>query len=178
MIASGALLTACYPIYYAPPPHYYAPPPYYAYPRYSVPAPPPRVAAAGQRRAEETAQPKPPGSIALSATELFPFDHWQVRAPQPKLDEIAKVLKDNPAIASVTITGYTDRLGGHDYNLALSKRRAESVALYLRRQGIDGGRLNTVGKGEAEPLVQCDQEDEAALIKCLEPNRRVVISTS
>jgi OOP family OmpA-OmpF porin len=75
----------------------------------------------------------------------------------------------------VTITGYTDRLGTEEYNLALSKRRAESVKMYLMRKGIDGKRLNIVGKGEANPIAHCDQKEQAELIKCLEPNRRVEV---
>src|SRR5262249_48521571 len=113
--------------------------------------------------------------VTLSAKELFAFDHDRIEGPQPKLDEIAKALKDNPGITNVTITGYADRLGPEAYNLALSKRRAESVRFYLMRQGIEGNRLNLVGKGEADPVVHCDQKDQAELIKCLEPNRRVVI---
>jgi len=182
--------------YYAPrfaypAPYYWGPRAYYAYgyppypppPRYAYayPPPPPPQRAPERPRAEK---PAPQASIAppqrfekvtLSATELFEFDQFQLREPQPKLDEIAHALSENPGISSVTITGYTDRLGSEDYNLALSKRRAESVKMYLMRKGIDGKRLNIVGKGEANPIAHCDQKDEAALIKCLEPNRRVEV---
>ena len=36
-------------------------------------------------------------------------------------------------------------------------------------------RLIAVGKWKADPVVHCDNSDRSALIKCLEPNRRVVI---
>jgi OOP family OmpA-OmpF porin len=181
-IVGGLLLAACYPIYAPPPPYYYPYPPRYAVPVH--PPQPPRVEATGQRRAEEKVAVAPSAAtariapISISATELFGFDQDQLREPQPRLDEIAKVLKDNPKIAGVTITGYADRLGGHDYNLALSERRAESVRFYLMRKGVEGSRLNIHGKGEADPVVHCDVKEHAELVKCLEPNRRVVISTS
>ena len=36
-------------------------------------------------------------------------------------------------------------------------------------------RLTAVGKGEANPVVQCHDKDRASLIRCLEPNRRVEV---
>jgi len=40
---------------------------------------------------------------------------------------------------------------------------------------VAAARLIAVGKGKADPVVHCDNRDRSALIKCLEPNRRVVV---
>ncbi|WP_217619450.1 OmpA family protein, partial [Achromobacter sp. GbtcB20] len=76
------------------------------------------------------------------------------------------------SITNVGITGYTGRLGSGKYNQKLSVRRANAVRDYLVSKGVDAGRLNAVGKGEANPVVECNQKKRAELIACLEPNRR------
>jgi len=123
--------------------------------------------------------PPPPAPrmerITLSATELFAFDSAQLRLPQPKLDEMASALSANTSINNVMITGYADRLGSDKYNQKLSERRAISVKNYLTGKGIDAGRLKAEGRGEANPVVMCTEKNRPALIKCLEPNRRVEI---
>jgi len=111
----------------------------------------------------------------LSSTELFEFDRSELRMPQPKLDEIADVLNRKPEITSITITGYTDRLGSEKYNMKLSQRRADSVKTYLSDKGVNAGRLSAVAKGESNPVVECSEKNRSALIKCLEPNRRVEV---
>jgi OmpA-OmpF porin, OOP family len=111
----------------------------------------------------------------LSATELFTFDRAQLKLPQPKLDEMAAMLNNYPQIKNVTINGYTDRLGSDAYNMRLSQRRADAVKNYLVGKGVDKSRITTAGKGESNPVVQCKQTKRAALIKCLEPNRRVEV---
>ena len=52
---------------------------------------------------------------------------------------------------------------------------AEAVKSYLVSKGVEARRLAAVGKGEANPVVQCDDKDRQALIACLEPNRRVEV---
>lgn len=151
-------------------------PPVAAAPAPVEPAPAPEPVAA-------VAPPPPPPPPArfekttLSSTELFAFDSAKLNPNQPKLDEIAGALNSAPDINNVVITGYADRLGSAKYNQKLSEERAVSVKTYLVNKGIDGSRLNTVGKGEANPVVECTDKKmkRPALIKCLEPNRRVEV---
>ena len=111
----------------------------------------------------------------LSSTELFAFDSSVLRMPQPKLDETAELMSCNAQVNNVTISGYTDRLGTDNYNMALSQRRADSVKSFLTNKGINPNRLNAVGKGESNPVVVCNDKKRADLINCLEPNRRVEV---
>jgi OmpA-OmpF porin, OOP family len=146
----------------------------------AAPAPEPVREVAPPPPAPVAPPPPPPAPprmerITLSATELFGFDSAQLRAPQPKLDEIAAALTANTAINDVMITGYADRLGSEKYNQNLSERRAMAVKTYLTNKGVDGSRTKAQGRGEANPVVMCTEKNRAALIKCLEPNRRVEI---
>lgn len=143
------------------------------------PAPPAPPPAPPVVQAPEPAPPPPPPprfeKVTLGATGLFEFNSATLRLPQPRLDEIAAALQADPSITDVDITGYADRLGSAQYNLALSEKRANSVRDYLVSKGIDGARLKAYGKGEANPVVTCNDKRRADLIKCLEPNRRVEV---
>ncbi|MEB0031229.1 OmpA family protein [Undibacterium sp. RTI2.1] len=125
------------------------------------------------------APPAPPPvrfeKVTLSATELFGFDSAKLGMPQQKLDEIANVLNNNTQINDVVISGYTDRIGTTKYNMKLSQRRAEVVKAYLIDKGVAATRLTAQGKGETNPVVQCTEKNKAALITCLEQNRRVEV---
>jgi outer membrane protein OmpA-like peptidoglycan-associated protein len=155
---------------------------YYEEPRAERPEPyreRPRVQAEPSRTAPKAAAIPEPRleRYTLSARELFEFDKSTLRMPQPKLDEIADVLKKHPQIGEVDITGHTDRLGSEAYNLELSKRRADAVKGYLVDKGVESRRLRARAKGESSPVVRCDEKDKEALIKCLEPNRRVEVES-
>jgi OmpA-OmpF porin, OOP family len=74
----------------------------------------------------------------------------------PTLKEIAVVLLDNPAI-KIEIVGHTDSDGADDFNLDLSRRRAESVKQELiKSYGIEANRIQTDGKGESQPITTND----------------------
>lgn len=67
------------------------------------------------------------------------------------LKDIAAVLQENAAVR-VRIIGHTDSDGDDASNLELSKRRAAAVKDALAKEfGIDGGRMETDGKGESQP---------------------------
>ncbi len=69
----------------------------------------------------------------------------------PTLNQIADVLNRYPD-AKVIVTGYTDSTGTEEYNLKLSRRRAESVKNYLISRGVDPARITAVGLGESDPI--------------------------
>ncbi len=67
------------------------------------------------------------------------------------LKEIAQVLSENPAV-KVKIIGHTDSDGNAASNLELSKKRAAAVSKALASDfKIDASRIQTDGKGAAEP---------------------------
>lgn len=72
--------------------------------------------------------------------------------------------------AAAAVTGHTDRVGSQQRNDALSLKRAQMVRDRLIADGIPKNRIQTVGRGEREPLVQT--ADEVAEPK----NRRVEIT--
>jgi outer membrane protein OmpA-like peptidoglycan-associated protein len=63
------------------------------------------------------------------------------------LNSVTKVLTEFDRTI-VEVAGHTDSSGSESYNQALSERRANSVAAYLRSQKINDQRLLTVGMGE------------------------------
>jgi outer membrane protein OmpA-like peptidoglycan-associated protein len=84
---------------------------------------------------------------------LFDVNSASMRAESyGTLKEIAGVLQENAAL-KVQIVGHTDSDGDTAANLDLSRRRAASVRDVLAKEfSIDAGRLDTDGKGEAEPI--------------------------
>jgi outer membrane protein OmpA-like peptidoglycan-associated protein len=71
------------------------------------------------------------------------------------IDRLAQALKDNPN-TKVQIEGHTDSVGGDDYNLGLSERRAGAVADALRFRGVPADRYETKGLGKDFPVASND----------------------
>src|ERR1700739_2994477 len=51
------------------------------------------------------------------------------------------------------VTGHTDTVGSDAYNMRLSRRRAESVAAQLERDGLPSSCIESVAKGKRDLLV-------------------------
>lgn len=73
------------------------------------------------------------------------------------LQTIADCIKG--AGGTVIIEGHADERGTEEYNLALGDRRARAVTEYLRRLGVDSGKLNVISKGETDPVDNGSNED-------------------
>ncbi len=67
------------------------------------------------------------------------------------LDKLAGIFKEYPKTV-ILVEGHTDSAGSDEYNMGLSKLRAESVTNYLVRQGIDASRFTTKWYGETQPI--------------------------
>ncbi len=66
------------------------------------------------------------------------------------LDRLVGILKEYPD-SNILVEGHTDSAGADDYNMNLSKQRAQSVSNYLVANGISSGRLTTKWYGETQP---------------------------
>lgn len=71
---------------------------------------------------------------------------------QALLDEILEALRKVPDVG-VEIAGHTDDQGTDEYNLDLSRRRADAVLAYLIANGEPPDRFVVLGYGESRPLV-------------------------
>ena len=87
-----------------------------------------------------------------------------------ELDEIGAFMQSHPETFAV-LEGYSDNTGSEDYNLKLSRLRAESVANYLKNKfNIADDRLVVYWYGPANPSASNDNSTGRAL------NRRVEIA--
>lgn len=120
-----------------------------------------------------------PGAVATQSVKLedalthFEFDKAELTdAGRAALD--AWVAGLTPGMR-LSITGHADRLGPSRYNLALSRRRAESVLRHLGDKGMRANDISLHAKGESEPIVSCLGGPTPETKTCLAANRRVEI---
>ncbi|MGR8929024.1 MAG: OmpA family protein [Gammaproteobacteria bacterium] len=107
---------------------------------------------------------------AISLEVLFDYDSDQLTAEaKQQLRPVGTALASEDLKGMhFRIEGHTDVTGSDQYNLDLSKRRAEAVKDYLTQQyGLRGVSLDIVGKGEYDLADKADPTSEV--------NRRVRI---
>jgi len=107
------------------------------------------------------------GRVAIYGI-YFDFDKADLKPEsKPTLDEIAKLLGDQPDLELVVV-GHTDNVGNLEHNMDLSKQRAAAVEQALVQDyGIPAARLTSWGIGYLSPVASNQNEDGRAL------NRRV-----
>lgn len=107
------------------------------------------------------------GRIALYGI-YFDFDSATLKSESKlALETIATAMNSDPSL-NIYVVGHTDNQGAFDYNLDLSKRRAESVVDALTGEhGISVDRVTGEGVGPLAPLASNSTEEGQAL------NRRV-----
>ncbi len=103
----------------------------------------------------------PDVTFAVNSTTISPM-------MRDTLDGVAQSMIDYPN-SLIDVMGHTDSTGSEQYNLDLSRRRAESVANYLVSRGVSRARIETIGYGEQYPIA--DNSTEAGRSQ----NRRVEI---
>jgi peptidoglycan-associated lipoprotein len=101
----------------------------------------------------------------------FAFDQAMVRdQDRAALGRFAQVVGRYYQGSLITVEGFADPAGSAQYNLELSRRRADAVKGYLVSQGIPEQSVKTVGYGKSRLVVPGASRDQSGA----ESNRRVV----
>jgi len=104
-----------------------------------------------------------------STVTFFEYNSAYITSEYAKLldEAIQKFNKKNNL--KIEINGFTDNSGSSEFNMALSKERAEAVKDYLVLKGVPASKIFTKGWGDVNPLYSNETEDGRA------KNRRVEV---
>ena len=96
------------------------------------------------------------GLIVSLSDVLFDFNQATLKpGAREKLAKVSGILLAYPTL-NMNVEGHTDSVGGDDYNLKLSQRRADAVRDYLTSNGISSANVQSVGLGKADPVATND----------------------
>ena len=102
--------------------------------------------------------------VGLKADNIqFEFDQAGLQpAGVQELDEVGQFLRQNDS-AYIALEAFTDNVGTKEYNQLLSRRRAQSVADYLKKNhAIDPNRVVTNWYGDVDPIASNDTAEGRA----------------
>jgi outer membrane protein OmpA-like peptidoglycan-associated protein len=103
----------------------------------------------------------PDVTFAVNSADISP-------SMRQTLDGVAQSMINYPN-SLIDVMGHTDSTGSDQYNLDLSRRRADAVANFLISRGVSSARIERIGYGEQYPVA--DNTTEAGR----QQNRRVEI---
>jgi iron complex outermembrane receptor protein len=100
----------------------------------------------------------PPPAQAVAAAPksylvFFDFNMSDLTAQATRIVDQAASNAGPAKVTRLTVTGHTDTVGSDAYNMRLSRRRAESVAARLEKDGIPASEIEVVAKGKRDLLV-------------------------
>ena len=108
--------------------------------------------------------------VTFDSGILFQVNKAELQsAARTNLGNLATIL-NKYADTDVLIEGHTDATGTDEYNLTLSRQRAQSVANYLAGLQVDATRFTIMGYGEEQPIA----DNETASGR--QANRRVELA--
>ena len=84
---------------------------------------------------------------------FFDFNKSDLTAQATQIVDQAASNAGPAKVTRLTVTGHTDTVGSDAYNMRLSRRRAESVAARLEKDGIPSSEIEIVAKGKRDLLV-------------------------
>ena len=106
-------------------------------------------------------EPAAPAPLPESGVIFFDFDKYNLRPDaQAALDDIIFDIKDRQ-LGGIISNGHTDTAGPEDYNMALSQRRATTVAEALVKAGIPSQIITTKAWGETDLAVETPPDTRA-----------------
>ncbi len=108
-----------------------------------------------------------PGSVLI----YFPYNsnkEIKIKEIVVYFDELAGKLKEHPGM-KIQIIGHTDDTGSEASNMGLSQKRADRIKSVLIEKGANAGQIETIPKGESEPIADNSTEEGR------QQNRRVEI---
>jgi outer membrane protein OmpA-like peptidoglycan-associated protein len=96
------------------------------------------------------------GLIVNMSDVLFDTAHYSLRpAAREKLAKVAGIIEGHPGLR-LAVEGYTDSVGGDDYNQKLSEQRGGAVRDYLVKQGVETSSVTSRGFGKTQPVASND----------------------
>ncbi|MDJ0829063.1 MAG: OmpA family protein [Desulfobacterales bacterium] len=94
--------------------------------------------------------------ITFDSGILFDVDKAYLKdQSKSELAELALILNKYPD-TNIMMAGHTDSTGADDYNINLSRQRAQAVANYLSSQNVDANRFLIEGFGKSDPVASND----------------------
>ena len=104
-------------------------------------------------------QPLEANAAIILKNIFFDVNKYELKPEsQVELDNIVKLMKDNPAL-KIQINGHTDNVGKPADNITLSNNRAKAVVDYITAKGVDAKRLAYQGFGDKVPLADNKTEE-------------------
>jgi outer membrane protein OmpA-like peptidoglycan-associated protein len=112
------------------------------------------------------------GLVVNMSDVLFDTGKYSLRPlAREKLAKVAGIVSGHPGLR-LDVEGYTDSVGGDDYNQTLSEQRGGAVRDYLTQEGMASGSVTSKGFGKAQPVASNDTAEGR------QQNRRVELVIS
>ena len=112
------------------------------------------------------------GLVVNMSDVLFDTGKFTLRPlAREKLAKLAGIVSGHPGLR-LAVEGYTDSVGGDDYNQQLSENRSNGVRDYLTKEGMAGSSVTAKGFGKTQPVATNDTAEGR------QQNRRVELVIS